>query len=98
MSPQTPVLDVLIARDGDAWRLYLAPGSWRPGILGNIDTSTSVASVYPVGRPDVADLKRFAWETDSPHEHLVTADGGVEIVARGRSAITLAVWVGELAK
>jgi len=36
------------------------------------------------------------WETDSPFERRVTADGGVEIIAKGRSAITLVVWLQEL--
>jgi hypothetical protein len=52
--------------------------------------------VFPLGRPDLADLDRFMWDTDSPFERRQTADGGVEIVARGRSALTLAVWLQQL--
>jgi hypothetical protein len=52
--------------------------------------------VFPVGRPDVADLDRFMWETDSPFERRPTTDDGIEIVATGRSAITLSVWLREL--
>src|ERR1035438_10209107 len=28
--PKTPVLDLFIGSDGDAWRLYVAPTSWKP--------------------------------------------------------------------
>ena len=32
MTPKSPIIDVLIARDGDAWRLYSAPYSWRDAV------------------------------------------------------------------
>ena len=98
MTAKTPVLDVLIARDRDAWRLYFAPGSWVPGFLGPVDTSTIIQSISPVSRPDLDDLELFARETDSPCERRASADGGVEIRASGRSAITLAVWLEELVR
>jgi hypothetical protein len=34
-------------------------------------------------------------ETDSPYEHRKTSDG-IEILAEGRSAVTLAVWLEEI--
>jgi len=95
MTPQTPVIDVLIARDGDAWRLYSAPRSWRTPFSLHADER---GDVYPVGRPDIADLDRFMWETDSPFERRLTPDGGVEMVARGRSAVMLAQWLQELVR
>lgn len=95
VTPKPPIIDVLIARDGDAWRMYSAPFSWRVPFSGRTDTR---GDVFPVARPDVADLDRFMWETDSPFERRVTADGGVEIVAKGRSAITLAVWLQDLVR
>jgi hypothetical protein len=93
MTPKTPLIDVLIARDGDAWRLYSAPSSWRTPFGLHVDKH---GDIFPVGGPDVADLDRFMWETDSPFERRSTADGGVEIVAKGRSAVTLVVWLQEL--
>jgi hypothetical protein len=90
---KAPIIDVLIARDGDAWRLYSAPYSWRTPFSLHIDKR---GDIYPVGRPDVADLDSFMWDADAPFERRPTADGGVEIVARGRSAVTLAVWLQEL--
>jgi hypothetical protein len=53
--------------------------------------------IFPVAEPDVTHLDSFMWETDSPFERrlTLTADGGVEIVAKGRSAVTLAVWLQE---
>jgi hypothetical protein len=58
-----------------------------------LDRMDEHREIYPVARPDAADLDRFMFETDSPYEHRVTADGGLEIRAAGRSAITLLVWL-----
>ena len=93
MTPKTPVIDVLIARDGDAWRLYSAPDSWRTPFSLDVDKR---GDIFPVGRPDVGDLDKFMWETDSPFERRSTAYGGLEIVAKGRSAVTLVVWLRAL--
>jgi hypothetical protein len=48
-----------------------------------------------VGQPDIADLDRFMWETDSRFDRRPTADGGVEILAKGPSAVTLVTWIQE---
>ena len=93
MVPQTPVIDVYIGRDGDAWRLYSAPSSWRTPFSLHMDER---GDIFPVGRPDIADLDRFMWETDSVFQRRPTLDGGVEIVAKGRSAVTLVTWIQEL--
>jgi hypothetical protein len=92
-TPQNPIIDVLVARDGDAWRTYAGPSSWRTPFSLYADERGDVS---PVGKPDIADLDRFMWDTDSPFERRPTANGGVEIVARGRSALTLVVWLQEL--
>jgi hypothetical protein len=42
------VIDLLVARDGDAWRLYFAPSSWKPETLGAADRD----SMFPVAPPD----------------------------------------------
>jgi hypothetical protein len=88
--PKAPVIDIFIGRDGDAWRLYVAPRSWWPGFLWNRGDERGV---FPVARPDVEDLDRCMWDNDSPFERRPTTDGGVEILAKGRSAITLLVWL-----
>jgi hypothetical protein len=46
-----------------------------------------------VAWPDVDDLDRFIWNLDSPFERRPTSDGSVEILAKGRSAVTLLVWL-----
>jgi hypothetical protein len=38
------------------------------------------------------------WATDSPYEHRRVNDGGVEIRAEGRCAVTLLVWLDELVR
>jgi hypothetical protein len=88
MRPMAPVLDVFIGRQGDAWRLYFS------GLTGRVEGW----SIFPVGRPDVADLDRFMWDLDSPFERKATADGGLEILAKGRSALALAVWLEDLVR
>jgi hypothetical protein len=49
-----------------------------------------------VGRPDLADLDRYMWQTDAPFERRRIADGGLEIVAKGHSAMMLALWLQDL--
>jgi hypothetical protein len=91
MISKAPVLDLFIGRDGDAWRLYVAATSWKPMLL--LARMDERGSVFPVAKPDVADLDRFMWNVDSPFEKRLTAAGGVEILAKGRSAIALLVWL-----
>jgi hypothetical protein len=96
MIPQRPVLDIFIGRDGDAWRLYVAASSWKTGLLR--DRLDERGQVFPVAKPDVGDLDKFMWDVDSPFERRPTTDGGVEILAKGRSAVTLLVWLEGIAK
>jgi hypothetical protein len=91
MIPPRPVLDIFIGRSGDAWRLYVAATSWKPGLLR--DRTDAHGEIFPVARPDVEDLDRFMWSVDSPFTRRPTTDGGVEILAKGRSAVTLLVWL-----
>src|SRR5580658_2702135 len=91
MTPKAPVLDLFIGRDGQGWRLYVAATSWKPLLLR--DRKDERGSVFPVAKPDPDDLDKFMFETDSPYEARRTTDGGVEILAKGRSAVTLLVWL-----
>src|SRR4051812_14346743 len=96
MSPKDPILDLFIGRDGSAWRLYFAPRSLLPPDFAR--RVNAKRELYPItGRPDAEDLRQFMWETDSPFECRLIADGGMEIRAEGRSAITLLVWLRNFA-
>jgi len=81
-TPKNPVIDMLIMRDGDAWRLLLAPRSWVPGLVEDRLLATK-REVYPVRNPGAADLDKFIFESDAPYEGGATADGGVQILAKG---------------
>jgi hypothetical protein len=87
-----PVLDILIARDGDAWRLYFAPCSWKPEPLGPIEDD----SIFPVARPDGTALDRWMRNVGCRIEWRKLVDGGVEVLARGRAAIAVVPWLGRL--
>jgi hypothetical protein len=95
MKPKAPVVDLLIIRDGDAWRLLFAPMSWVPGSLRTrVDGRREL---FPVKQPDAEDLERFMFDADAPYDRRPTRDGGLELLARGRSAVCLLVWLEELA-
>src|SRR5450432_2569423 len=53
---EDPVLDLFIGRDGDAWRLYVAPTSWTPELLRR--RMDERGDIFPVAAPDLADLDR----------------------------------------
>jgi hypothetical protein len=54
------------------------------GSLGfSSDRMDERGSVFPVAKPDVADLDRSMWNVDSPYEKRLTTDGGIEILAKG---------------
>jgi hypothetical protein len=87
MTARTPVLDLFIGRDGDGWRLYVAATSWKPHLLRRrLDER---GEIFRVAAPDLADLDRVMWNADAPFERRPTTDGGVEVLARGRSANVL---------
>jgi hypothetical protein len=74
--------------------MYVAPSSWKPGLLR--DRMSADGEIAPVAPPDVADLDRHMWETDAPFDRSVTKNGGLEILAKGRSAVALLVWLEDL--
>jgi hypothetical protein len=49
MIPKTPVLDLFIGRDGEAWRHYVAPNSWKPGLLRDRWRRKIPAREFPSG-------------------------------------------------
>ena len=87
MTPKTPVLDLFIGRDGDAWRLYVAPTSWKPELLRR--RMDERGEIFPVATPDLADLDRVMRNAGAPFDRRLTTDGGVEVLAQGRSAKVL---------
>jgi hypothetical protein len=87
MTPKSPVLDLFIGRDGDAWRLYVAPTSWKPELLRR--RMDERGEIFPVAAPDLADLDRVMGNAGAPFERRPTTDGGVEVLAQGRSAKVL---------
>jgi len=89
------ILDVLISPDRTGARLYVTRSSWCPPILRDQLDANLEALLAKL--PDWEAFDRFMWETDSPHEKRITASGGAEIKAKGRSAVALLVWLeGEL--
>lgn len=94
MTPKSPVLDIYIGRDGERWRLHVAPMSWLPGVVRR--HMNERREVFPVAKPDAADLDAFMFAMDAPYERRLTADGGLEIQASGRSAIVLHEWIADL--
>ena len=94
MTIPSPILDILLTPDHDAWRLYASARSWLPPMLR--DHLDDDLEAFPVKEPDLEDLDKHMWSTDSPYEKRVTKHGGVELLARGRSAVTLAVWLEEM--
>lgn len=94
MTTQTPVIEAFIGRDGDAWRLYIAPSSWCPPMLRSpLDDHLEA---FPVAAPDLKQLDAQMWSCDAPYEKHETSLGGVEIKAKGRSATALLVWLEAL--
>jgi hypothetical protein len=91
MTSPSPVIDVFVGPDHGGWRLYFARTSWCPPMLR--DHLDENLEAFPVKEPDLADLDRHMWSCDAPYEKSVTKHGGVEIRARGRSAIVLGVWI-----
>ena len=97
MVERLPFLDVLIAREhGDTWRKYFGPASWcPPSLRARLD---EYREIFPVSRPDADDLVRFMGNARAHYQHHRVKDGGVEILAKGRSALTLAPWLEYLVR
>jgi hypothetical protein len=95
MAPKAPVLDLFVGRDGDAWRLYVAATSWKPEVLRR--RMDEHGEIFPVAAPDLADLERLMGNAGAPFEKRPTTDGGVEVLAQGRSAKILVLgWLARI--
>jgi hypothetical protein len=82
-------LDVFCSREGDAWRVYVRPG-WLPRYFQqHLDDEYEV---YPV-HLDFEDLERHMREHHAVTEKQISSVGGVHLIARGRSAEALALWL-----
>jgi hypothetical protein len=91
MTEQAPPFDLFVSPDRVGARLYLTRRSWLPPVLRDHLDENLEAKLAAL--PDWTAFDRFMWETDSPHEKRITTSGGAEIRARGRSAVTLLVWL-----
>ena len=88
---QSLTIDVFLGRHGTAWRLYVAETSWVPPELQTKLDKYRVAVSSTA--PDLDDLDRYMWANDSPYQRRDVMLGGVELAAKGRSAISLAAWL-----
>lgn len=75
---------------GEVWRVHVRPSSWLPRYLKPyFDTH---GEVYPA-LLDMEDLAQHMRNNDAPFEKRVTKVGGVELLAHGPAAESLAVWL-----
>ncbi|HKO48557.1 MAG TPA: hypothetical protein VJV79_12585 [Polyangiaceae bacterium] len=82
-------LDVFCSRQEDAWRTYVWPG-WRPRYLRqHLDEE---GEAFPA-HFDFDDLDRHMLEQHAVLEKQVSAIGDVRLVAHGRAAEALALWL-----
>jgi len=86
------VIEVFIGMHSDAWRFY-AHGWVPPYIRQKLDRH---GEAFPVCQPDLTGLENFMFQLDAPYKKKVTKSGGVEIEARGRSAIVFGEWLDAL--
>lgn len=82
-------LDVFCSRQDDAWRAYVWPG-WQPRYLRQHldDEGESFPAHF-----DFDDLERQMRDQHAALEKQVSPTGDVRLVARGRAAEALALWL-----
>ena len=85
-------LDVFCARQHDAWRAYLRTG-WQPRFLRQHFDADGEA--FPA-HFDFDDLDRHMLEHRASLRKEVSEAGGVRLVAFGRSAEALALWLASV--
>jgi hypothetical protein len=102
---QRPVAPLETVPADEQRSAIVSPARTRRGRLAPL-LRTDVLEAWPhrsVGRwdglpgwADVADLDRHMWDLDVRFERTLTKNGEVTILAKGRSAIALAVWLADL--
>lgn len=85
-------LNLFCTRSGEAWRLHAAPQGLPHYLRGFFDAHHEA---YPVDL-DLEDLDRFMVSHGAEYEKRVSRLGGVEITARGASAVRLAEWLSSM--
>ena len=86
----TTTLELYCAPQGEAFRVYLFPGSVAPQYLRACFDERGEA--YPVFL-DLEDLERVAREDSAELEVTKSSLGGVALCARGNAVETLSVWL-----
>lgn len=86
----TRALELYCARQGDAFRVYLFPGSAPPQYLRACFDERGEA--YPVFL-DLEDLERVAGRAAAELEITKSSVGGVALCARGSAVAALSVWL-----
>jgi hypothetical protein len=85
-----PLLNVFCLKEGDAWRLHLAPESFRPSLERLFDHN---GEAYPV-LVDWEHLDRHMAARNAPYDAHMSHAGSVELTARGACAAdALAEWL-----
>jgi len=74
---------------GDAWRVHVRPAGVPRYLRAFFDMHYEA---YPV-LLDFDDLERHMSSNDAPYEKHVTKTASVELLAQGRAAEALAVWL-----
>jgi hypothetical protein len=88
-SDDTEVLNIFCTPQDEAWRVYASP-TWLPRYLARCFDQHGEA--YPVYL-DFEDLDRYMEKRGLAFEKRASARGDVELTARGRAAVELAVWL-----
>ena len=89
-SESPPLLDIFCMKEGDAWRVHVAP-DWTPTELERLVDYNGEA--YPV-LLDWEDLERHMEGASAQYEVHISHAGSVELTAQGaQSAETLARWL-----
>jgi hypothetical protein len=91
-SEESMVLNLLCTPEDEAWRLYAQP-TWMPVYLRRcFDQHFEAFPVYL----DFEDLERHMKKRSLEFEKKANSFGDVELTARGRAAMELAVWLSKM--
>lgn len=91
-SEESMVLNLLCTPEDEAWRLYARPTAMPVYLRRCFDEHYEAFPVYL----DFEDLDRYMNKRGLPFEKRANTFGDVELTARGRSAMELAVWLSRM--